>query len=150
MKAFLLCHSSIASPEYVQAVLSSTRAVTTWVAPFPYSAIVISELTLNELTGVMEVHLNGSWFLLTELSSTNSNGLLPEQLWTYVQEPSQAWRQGVLAEIERKVQSSAMVARPPGRVTPEQAEHYLSRLLKTTEPATSGETGEERHPNGRR
>ncbi len=150
MKAFLLCHSNVASPEYVQAVLSSSRAVTTWVAPFPYSAIVISELTLNELTAVVETHLSGSWFLLTELSGTNSNGLLPQQLWTYVQEPSQAWQHRVLAEIERKVQSSTeMVARPPGRVTPEQAEHYYEHLLKTTETASGG-SGKERHSNGRR
>ena len=99
MKAYLLTYSDATTPQYVQSMLSATRAVSTWVAPFPYAVIVISELALGELTAVLETHLAGTWFLLAELTPTSCNGLLPKQFWAYVQDPFKASSEKTLRQL---------------------------------------------------
>lgn len=99
MKAYLFTYSNLVSPETARATLDSTSAVSTWVSPFPYAAIVLSNLTVSELTAVLSVHFPDVWFVVVELTKDNCNGLLPVQLWDYVTNPFEAWSKRIFAKF---------------------------------------------------
>ena len=90
MKSYLLSHSEACTPEHVQRVLNDTRAVETWVTPFPYAAILISRLDVRDLAAVIRERLPGVWLMVTELNGGAVQGWLPADLWEYVNDPSKA------------------------------------------------------------
>ena len=49
MKAYLLTYSysPVCPPEWVYKVLNTTQAIHNWVSPFPYAAILVSNLTTH-------------------------------------------------------------------------------------------------------
>ena len=49
MKAYLFTYSLTCPQAQVHAVLNNTNAIHTWIAPFPYAAILVSNLTTQEL-----------------------------------------------------------------------------------------------------
>ena len=99
MKPYLLTHTQAGTPAHVQHVLNDTRAVETWVAPFPYAAILISKLNVQDLAAVLRERLPGIWFMVTELKSDTVQGWLPGNLWEYVNDPQQAWSRNLFAEL---------------------------------------------------
>ena len=90
MKSYLLSHGEACTPEHVQRVLNDTRAVETWVTPFPYAAILISRLDVRDLAAVIRERLPGVWLMVTELNGGAVQGWLPADLWEYVNDPSKA------------------------------------------------------------
>jgi hypothetical protein len=110
MKAFLLSHSSLATPEYIRSVLNTSHAVTTWISPFPYSAIVLSNLTVDELSAIFRTHLGETWFILAELSAYTCNGYLPGQCWDYVNDPIGSWSEQILAQLESTTKKIGITA----------------------------------------
>lgn len=90
MKSYLFAYSQACPPEQAHAVLNATNAVHFWIAPFPYSAIVISHLDSPDLAAVLRQRLPNIWILVTEMSTYSTNGWLPQNLWEYVGNPSQA------------------------------------------------------------
>lgn len=112
MKAFLFSYSALAQPEYVHNVLNTTRAIATWVTPFPYSAIVVSDLTVNELTAVFQTHMGEAWFIIVELAAGSCNGILPKQFWEYVENPLNAWTKKIMAQFEAS-KPPAILSPPP-------------------------------------
>lgn len=91
MKSYLLSYSQACTPEQVQYVLDDTRAVETWVAPFPYAAILVSKLDVGDLSAVIRERIPGAWFMVTELNGGGVQGWLPGNLWEYVNDPQKAW-----------------------------------------------------------
>ena len=91
MKSYLLNHSEACTPEHVQQVLNDTRAVETWVTPFPYAAILISRLDVRDLAAVIRERLPKVWLMVTELNGGAVQGWLPGDLWEYVNDPQKAW-----------------------------------------------------------
>ena len=91
MKTYLLTYSQACTPAYVQHFLSDTQAVETWVAPFPYTAILLSKLDVQDLAAVLRDRIPGVWFMVTELRGDSVQGWLPGNLWEYVNDPEQAW-----------------------------------------------------------
>ena len=106
MKPYLLSHNSVLSPEKTYRFLSDTKAVRTWVSPFPCVSILLSDLTVNELTAVLNTHFGGIWFILVELGTDTTNGWLPAEFWEYVTNPQQAWSQKLFANIAIKKPST--------------------------------------------
>ena len=45
MKAYLLTYGQACTPSQMHYLLNDTQAIETWVAPFPYAAIVLSNST---------------------------------------------------------------------------------------------------------
>lgn len=90
MKSYLLSHSEACTSEQVQQVLNDTRAVETWIAPFPYAAILISQLDVRDLAAVIRERLPGVWLMVTELNGRSVQGWLPADLWEYVNDPLKA------------------------------------------------------------
>ncbi len=126
MKSYLLNHSDACTPEHVQQVLNDTRAVETWVTPFPYAAILISRLDVRDLAAVIRERLPGVWLMVTELNGSVVQGWLPADLWEYVNDPSKA--------RSRKLFS--------GMVPPPTPSPSIDRLLGLTRPRRPGGLGD--------
>lgn len=124
MNSYLFAYSQACTPAQVQFVLNDTQAVDTWVAPFPYAAILLSELSVRDLGAVLHDRLPGVWFMITETHSHSVQGWLPQNLWEYVNAPHQA-RYRKLAE--------ALVSPPP---QPPEGKSFLERAIGTQD--TSG------------
>ena len=98
MRSFLVAHSQACPPEKVYAILNDTSAIATWIAPFPYSAIVTSHLETQDLAAVLRQRLPNIWLLVTEMNRLSADGWLPPNLWEYVNNPHQASAQQLLAQ----------------------------------------------------
>lgn len=118
MDSYLLAHSQACTPAQVQFVLNDTQAVDTWVAPFPYAAILLSELSVRDLGAILHDRLPGVWFMVTEMRGHTVQGWLPQSLWEYVNAPQQA-RFRKLAEA---------LAPPP---QPSERKSFLERVTDT-------------------
>ena len=113
MKGYLLAYSQACAPQQVQHLLNDTQAVVTWVAPFPYAAILVSSLNVNDLAAVLRNRLPSVWFMVTELRGDAVQGWLPKDLWEYVNSPSQAWSRQLFAGLGRSSLGQPPPAPPP-------------------------------------
>ncbi len=84
MKPYLFTYSQMCPDWHAQAILNETNAVTTWIQPFPYAAIVVSSLDARDLGAVLRERLGETWFLVTELDGRTVDGYLPGNLWQFV------------------------------------------------------------------
>lgn len=99
MRAHLLAYSQACTPPQMQRLLNHTQAVETWVTPFPYAAILVSSLDVNDLAAVLRGRLPGVWFMVTELRGDAVQGWLPKDLWEYVNSPAEAWSRQLFAGL---------------------------------------------------
>ena len=75
----------------MHAVLNNTDAIQDWIAPFPYSAILVSNLTTQELSEILRRRLDDEvWFMVAQLDSQLVDGWLPSDFWEYVDNPAGA------------------------------------------------------------
>ncbi len=99
MKAYLFAYSQGWTQARVHAILNSTDAIKTWVAPFPYAAILVSELNAQDLGAVLHRRLSDAWFIVTEMNPRVVDGWLPGNLWEYVNDPGQAWSRKLFEQL---------------------------------------------------
>ena len=90
MKPYLFTYSAACSQAGVHAILNATNAIENWIAPFPHSAILVSNLDTRELGAILRHHLNGAWFVVTQIDSQLIDGWLPGDMWQYVNNPGEA------------------------------------------------------------
>ena len=109
MKAYLFTWNPVLPQMHIASVLNSSNAIDTWVSPFPSVAIVVSKLSLSELTAVPNTHMAGIWFILNEANSVNTSGLLPAEFWNYVNNPSSIVYKSYLADLAKSVQSKGLL-----------------------------------------
>ena len=96
MKPYLFTYSAACSQEGVHAILNATVAIHNWVAPFPYSAILVSNLDTRELSAILRRQLDGAWFVLTKIDVHSIDGWLPGDFWQFVNNPAEASLAGLL------------------------------------------------------
>lgn len=99
MKPYLFTYSQAYAQSQVHAVLNDTAGVETWVAPFPYAAILVSKLSAKDLGAILRGRLPGAWLLVSEVNAHTVDGWLPGDLWEYVNNPTQAWTKNVFARL---------------------------------------------------
>ena len=99
MKAYLFAYSQACMQAQVQAFLNDTKAIKMWVAPFPYAAILVSDLDTQDLSAILHRRLSDAWFIVTEINRHTADGWLPGNLWEYVNKPEQAWSQKLFEQI---------------------------------------------------
>lgn len=95
MKSYILIYSPIIEYRYAHRILSETKAIENWIAPFPNSAILISNLTLGELSAIIHNYFGDAWFVLTEANKDSTNGWLPQEFWSYVNAPHTVWSKNI-------------------------------------------------------
>ena len=99
MKAYLFAYSQACVQSQLHAVLNDTAGVETWVAPFPYAAILVSKLSATDLGAVLRGRLPGAWLMVTEVNARTVDGWLPRDLWKYVNNPVEASTTGLFAHL---------------------------------------------------
>ena len=99
MKAYLFTYSQACTQSQVHAVLNDSAGVETWVAPFPYAAILVSELSARDLGAILRERLPGVWLLVTEVDAHTVDGWLPRDLWDDVNNPIQAWTRNLFDRL---------------------------------------------------
>ena len=90
MRAFVLNFSALLNQTQVHSVLNASAAVETWATPFPFSAIVVSRLTVLELGAVLHSHFGEALFILVEATKFNTGGWLPIEFWNVINDPQGA------------------------------------------------------------
>lgn len=90
MKPYLFTYSQQCPAWYAQGILNQTNAITTWVQPFPNAAIVISNLEARDLGAIFRERLGETWFVISELSPLRVDGLLPRNVWEFINSPPTA------------------------------------------------------------
>ena len=98
MKSYLFTYGQACTQAYAHAILDATQAIDTWVAPFPYAAILVSRLDVQDLASVLRGRLPDVWFMVTEVNPQSVNGWLPADLWLYVNNPYEAWSKKIFAD----------------------------------------------------
>ena len=97
MKPYLFTYSLLCPTWHAQGILNETSAIETWVQPFPNAAIVVSNLDARDLAAVLRNRLGETWFLITELHTGSVDGLLPANLWDFVNSAATASLPGLSA-----------------------------------------------------
>ena len=77
MKPHLFTYSAACSQSGIHAILNATDAIEDWIAPFPHSAILVSDLDTRELGAILRRRLNGAWFVVTQTDGQLTDGWLP-------------------------------------------------------------------------
>ena len=96
MKAYLFSFNNVIQTNAVHKILNGTNAVEYWVTPIPNTAILISKLSVAELSAVLHTHLGDVWFILAEATPQNTNGWLPGNFWEHISNPDKAAGQNLL------------------------------------------------------
>ena len=118
MKSYLFTYSPVCPQARVHAVLNTTDAIRDWIAPFPYAAILNSDLTTQELSAIFRNRLKDDvWFLVTQLDSQLVDGWLPGDFWDYVNNPAQASLQRLLDQLSASAGHDAPPAKVGGTVS---------------------------------
>lgn len=107
MNVFLFNHSGAVTLDTVYSVLNRTRSIETWVSPFPGTAIILSRLTLTEMTAVLQSHFPGVWFILITATQQNTNGWLPNRFWEYINDPQGSAHKRLLADFLKPTAGTA-------------------------------------------
>lgn len=97
MNSYLLTYSQACAQAHMHNILNSTVAVDTWVAPFPYAAILVSRLGVRDLSNALRIRLPNVWFMVTEVNGQNVDGWLPGDLWLYTTNPVEAMQRASVA-----------------------------------------------------
>ena len=84
MRSYIFAFSQLLPQWLAQSVLNDTRAVATWVQPFPNTAIILSDLDAQDLAAVLRQRLGQTWFIVSQLDAHTSDGWLPGNVWPYV------------------------------------------------------------------
>ena len=99
MKSYLFTYSQACTQAHAHAVLNDTEGVQTWVAPFPYAAILVSKLNTQDLSAILRERLPDVWFAVAELNPQTVDGWLPGNIWQYVNNPRRAWSRQLFRNI---------------------------------------------------
>ncbi len=126
MKAFILSHSHMTSPEAMYQILDKTQAVSTWVTPYRHMVIVLSNLSITELAAVLRTHMPDTWFTLVEAKPDNCDGWLPRQFWEYINDPEKAHSDKI---FEKLFASSPPPAPLPSALQPPKPPPTLREML---------------------
>ena len=78
MKAYLFAYGQALTQAQVHAILNDTKAIETWIAPFPSAAVLISDLSAQDLGAVLHRRLSDAWFIVTEISPVQWTGGCPK------------------------------------------------------------------------
>ena len=96
MKPYIFTYSQLCPEWHAQNILNDSRAVNTWVKPFPNAAIVLSDLSVKDLGAVLRARLGSTWFVISEIDSGTIDGLLPGDLWDFISSANSGSQRGLL------------------------------------------------------
>jgi hypothetical protein len=77
--------------------LDTRPEVLNWVTPFPNGILVTSESDAATLARLLDKEFTGYHFLIAEIPQGTSNGMLPPEIWEFINKPKSSgrWQMGL-------------------------------------------------------
>lgn len=84
MKVYLLVYDEDIREESLLRFLDSRKEILDWMTALPASVLLVSRHSLRQLTKVLSKQYPAAHFLLTEIETTQTDGMLPEECWKFI------------------------------------------------------------------
>jgi len=84
MKVYLLVYDEDIREERLLKFLDSRKGILNWMTALPASVLLVSRQTPRQLTNLFRKNFPAAQFLLTELEITQTDGMLPEECWGFI------------------------------------------------------------------
>jgi hypothetical protein len=91
MKTYIISfYHQDASEEELATYLDTKSEVLNWQTTFPNTIFVVSKRNAKYLSRLIEKQFPDSMFLVAEYNAQNSDGLLSEDMWEFLNNPEEA------------------------------------------------------------
>jgi hypothetical protein len=91
LSVFLLGYNSQSlAREKVTTFLDENPHFQNWLALLPGQIFIISESNIEELASILRSQFLGQLIFITKLDPLASDGLLPEDIWSFINNPTSA------------------------------------------------------------
>ena len=90
MKIYLLSFNDfLGTRDSVQQFLDTRSEIINWIGFLPHTICFTSNLTAGQLLPIFQNKYPGGWFMISEIVSSNSNGLLAKEVWEFINKVKQ-------------------------------------------------------------
>lgn len=91
MKAYIISfYQQEVSDDELVAFLDERREILNWLKPFPGTVFVVSNKNASSVAKFIRKEFPESFFIVAEYLSYNSDGLLTEDMWDFLNDPEEA------------------------------------------------------------
>ena len=84
MKVYLLAYDEDMDEESLLRFLDARKQILDWMAILPASVLLISSHSPRQLTKVLNKKYPDAQFVLTEVETTQTDGMLPKECWDFI------------------------------------------------------------------
>jgi hypothetical protein len=84
MKVYLLVFDEDIREGPLLRFLDSRKEILNWMTALPSSVFLVSRHSLSRLLNVFSKKYPGAHFILTEVESKRTDGMLPEECWDFI------------------------------------------------------------------
>jgi hypothetical protein len=84
MKVYLLVYDEDIREERLLKFLDSRKEILDWMTALPSSILLVSRHSPRQLTKLFSKKYPAAQFVLTELETKQTDGMLPEECWDFI------------------------------------------------------------------
>lgn len=87
MNLYLLVYDEDIREEALLRFIDSRKEILDWMTILPASVLLVSRHSLRQLNKLLSKKYPDAQFLLTELETAQTDGMLPEECWNFINAP---------------------------------------------------------------
>jgi hypothetical protein len=80
------------TPDLIGFLDSQYYHILNWCMPFVGTVLIVSNYDRNVLSNLIANHFNSTQFLMTEANIFNTQGMMPSQIWDFINNPKSSGR----------------------------------------------------------
>lgn len=84
MKVYLLVYDEDIREKSLLRFLNTREEILDWMTILPASVFLVSRHSLRQLTKLFRTKYSDAQFLLTQLKTMRTDGMLPEECWDFI------------------------------------------------------------------
>jgi hypothetical protein len=89
MKIYFLAYDEDIREESLLPFLDSRKEVLDWMTILPASVLLVTSHSLRQLTRTLNKKYPDAQFLVAELKTMQTDGMLPEECWNFINSPDE-------------------------------------------------------------
>jgi hypothetical protein len=86
MKVYLLVYDEDISEKSLLTFLDTRSEIKDWMTILPSSVLLVSNRSPRQLTNLLNKKYPEAQFILTEVDTGQTDGMLPEECWSFINE----------------------------------------------------------------
>ena len=86
MKVYLLVYDEDIREEALLSFLDTRKEILDWMTILPASVLLTSRHSPRQLTKLLSKKYPDAQFIVTEIETTQTDGMLPEECWDFINE----------------------------------------------------------------